>query len=90
MKLFFAMVNEMPVRDERRRPLIQGSKLPNGVPILLINPENLDTLVELINEYAVQQQARVELINIDLDALRASTFVSPSAIPGLPEHFSLN
>lgn len=90
MNIFFAMLEELPVRDRNRRAYVQNETLPSGVPITLINPANLDNLVAAADKRAKEMSVVIHLICVDLQEIYNSDFVSPSAAPNMPEWYSVN
>lgn len=90
MKLFFSLIKELPISGDDGSAYIEYSALPNGVPVLLINPDNMDMLMATAKHYAITHRASVELIAIDIQEILATSFTSPSAVPNLPGWVSLN
>lgn len=90
MQILFALLKEIPVLDSDGYVLIEESALPNQMPILLLNPKNLNYLVQMAKQKSREMHATIELVSVDWQAIQESTWESPSAVPDLPEWISVN
>lgn len=90
MRILFALLKEIPVLDSEGYVLIEESALPNSMPILLLNPKNLNYLVKMAKDKSRETHETVELVAVDWQEIQASTWKSPSAVPDLPEWISVN
>lgn len=89
MKIIFAFDTTVPITQDGDA-IIQESQLPNGIPVLLLHPNNLPFLVEMARKFSAKTKQTVELMAVDIQEIVGSNFVSPSAVEGMPPHYSLN
>lgn len=89
MKIIFAFDTTVPITQDGDA-IIQESQLPNGIPVLLLHPNNLPFLVEMARRFSAETKQTVELMAVDMAEIVGSNFVSPSQAENMPAWYSIN